>query len=151
MCWTLFIATDTPKNIEKITSSGTKLYLHTPSEDDMELLIPLFTKPYIYGVGINGGCACGFDFNMPAPADFEWYEAEDYLQLAAEKQPPEALLQFLRDHTKNESIELFSKWEAWDNFSIKNNVVKNILDICLETNYFGMEDQQFILFEQQSR
>jgi hypothetical protein len=150
MCWTLYIATDIPQKTGHFVPEITKLYLDTPVEDEMERLEPLFTKPHIYKIGWEASCACAFEWKMPQKFELEYFNEEDFATLEMEKQPPKALLQFLLANTKHQNVELFSKWEGWDTFFIKNKCVKDIRNVSLEMNYFGMEDQQFILFKQQT-
>jgi glutaredoxin-related protein len=150
MCWTLYIATDIPQKTGHFVPEITKLYLDTPVQDEMERLIPLFTKPHLYKVGSDTSCGCGFEWRMPQDFELEYFDEADFDTLKKEKQSPAALLEFLRVNTVHQSIELFSKWEGWDTFFIKNKCVRDIRNISLEMNYFGMEDQQFILFKQQT-
>jgi hypothetical protein len=83
MCYAVFIATSTPKQTGEFIADVTKLYLQLPDMEQTEALQSKFTLPYIYYVGSDTGCSCGFEFHSELYSDPEWQES---------KESPQALL-----------------------------------------------------------
>ena len=135
MCLCAYIGTDQKLEIGKFVQYKTLLYLEEPSEDELKGLRNKFTKKYIYYIGSETGCSCGFMYEEDEDLDEEDYSIES----------PKELIKFLKKIAEHENIEFYSCWESeWD-LPIKFNIELNVNDLTLE-NYFGPNQLEFITF-----
>jgi len=113
MCWYVYIATSAP--IEPLVwrlnpEEGHPPLLHfEPIPDDSELrdngMRALFQMPHLYYVGSSSGCSCHLAPNQDI--HHEW-------QVVA-SDSGKALLDFIREYTQREPLEMYMVWEdAWN-------------------------------------
>lgn len=138
MCFAVYIGTNQKQTTTTWTENETLLYLEELSKDD-EIVKTKFTKAYVYYVGADTGCSCGFAWDVE---DFNDPDEQD------DKKSPQKLIDFLDELTKTEDIEFYCCWEGDWNDPITKNIELDIKNIGLDKLYF-MEEKQFVLFKQQ--
>ncbi len=113
MCWYVYIATSAP--IEPLVwrlnpEEGPPPLLHfNPISDDPELrdnqVRALFQMPHLYYVGSSSGCSCDLAPNQ----DFDY---DTHQPIISNSDSGEALLDFIREYTLHEPLEMYMVWEA---------------------------------------
>jgi len=137
MCYAVFIATPAPLQTVEFIPAVTKLYLRLPNEKEMAGLGDKFTMPYIYYVGSDSKCSCGFQFYSWRFDDPEWQD----------KSSPSALLNLLNQLTISDDVEYYCCWDGDWNELIESTRVLNSHKITLENNYFELVEREHIRFE----
>ena len=140
MCFAVYIGTNEKQKTDDEWIKGqTEIYFQELSVDE-EVVKQKFTKPFIYYVGADTGCSCGFALDVE---NFDDPEQDN-------KKSPQKLINFIATQTKKEDIEFYCCWEGDWNEPVETSIKLNIIDISLDKNYFGLEEKQFILFKKQS-
>jgi hypothetical protein len=138
MCYAVFIATSTPLQTSEFIPDVTKLHLELPGDEELTSLKSKFTLPYIYYVGSDTQCSCGFEFHSWLFDDPEWQDS---------KASPQALLQLLNELTTTNDVEYYCCWDGdWDE-PIEHTRVLNSHEITLDKNYFELVEREYIRFE----
>jgi len=139
MCYAVFIATSTPQQTTEFVPDVTKLHLELPADKELAALKDKFTLPYIYYVGADTKCSCGFVFHSEYFDDPDWQDS---------KASPQALLDLLNDLTINESVEYYCCWDGdWAEPAEESRIL-NSRNIALDKNYFELIEREFILFKE---
>jgi len=139
MCFAAYIGTNQKQTLTTWKQSETLLYLENLSKDD-EVVKTKFSKSYVYYVGADTGCSCGFAWEVEYFNDPEEQER---------KKSPQKLIDFIRVLSEKESIEFYCCWEGdWDD-PIIEKIELDIRNISLDKLYF-MEEKQFVTFQRQS-
>ena len=139
MCFAAYIGTNQKQTLTTWKQSETLLYLENLSKDD-EVVKTKFSKSYVYYVGADTGCSCGFAWEVEYFNDPEEQER---------KKSPQKLIDFLRVLSEKESIEFYCCGEGdWDD-PIIEKIELDIRNISLDKLYF-MEEKQFVTFQRQS-
>lgn len=138
MCLAVYIGLDKPQQTGKWVEGETLLYFEELSEHDV-VIKEKFSKDYIYYVGADTGCSCGFDFNSQFFNDPE----EE-----VNKKSPQKLIDFITSQTKEGEVELYCCWEGDWSDPVQEVIAINITQIKLSDNYFGMKEKRLILFPQ---
>jgi hypothetical protein len=137
MCYTVFIATPTPQPTTEFVDGVSKLCLSVPDAGELERLAGKFTLPYVYHVGADGGCSCGFSFQSQFYDDPKWPDS---------KASPQALLDLLNELTTHTTVEYYCCWSGNEDGPIENRRRLNSREISLKENYFELEEDEFIWF-----
>jgi len=137
MCYAVFIAVSTSQQTSEFVPDVTKLYLEEPDSEQLSALSDKFTLPYIYYVGSDTKCSCGFQFYSELFNDPEWRD---------EKASPQALLDLLNQLTETSFVEFYCCWDGdWDE-PIEHRRILNSREITLEKNYFELVERELITF-----
>jgi hypothetical protein len=140
MCYCVYLGTDRQLELGKFVPEQTDIFFEQLSEDERTLR-PKFTKTNIYYVGSDTGCSCGLAFDS---ANF------DDPDEAINKKSPTRLIELLKEMTLTEDIEYYCCWEgSWD-LPTEHTQEIDIRDISLDKNYWGLTEQEFIKFKQQT-
>lgn len=139
MCLAVYIGTNQEQATSSWVQHETLLYLAELSEVD-EIVKTKFTKTYVYYVGAETGCSCGFAWEVEY---FNDPEEQEY------KKSPQQLIDFIATLTEKESIEFYSCWEGDWNEPVTKSLALDIRNIGLDKLYF-MEEKQFVLFNKQA-
>ncbi len=140
MCFAVYIGTNQKQTITSWKQDDTLLYLEELSKDD-EIVKTKFTKPFVYYVGADTGCSCGFAWEVE---NFDEPEEQD------NKKSPQALIDFITSQTKKEDIEFYCCWEGDWGDPVEQRIELDISDVRLDKYYF-MEEKRFVLFRQQMK
>jgi hypothetical protein len=140
MCFAVYIGSNQKLETSSWIENETVLNFQDLSNDD-EIVKGKFTKPYVYYVGADTGCSCGFaweveDFNDPDEQD--------------SKKSPQALIDFIKSQTRIEDIELYCCWEGDWSDPIGDKITIDIKDVSLDKYYF-MEEKRFVIFNRQQK
>ncbi|HEY4327482.1 MAG TPA: hypothetical protein VGN20_26090 [Mucilaginibacter sp.] len=138
MCYATFIATSTPLKTSEFIPNLTRLYLKIPDTDELIGLSDKFSLPFVYYVGSDTKCSCGFEFHSELFDDPEWQDS---------KASPQALLDLLNELTISHDVEYYCCWDGDWGEPIEHNRVLNSHYITLEKNYFELIEREFIKFE----
>lgn len=138
MCYAIFIATAKPQKAGKFIPDVTKLYLEEPDHEQLNALRQKFSLPYIYYVGSDTQCSCGFEFHSELFDDPEWQDS---------KASPQALLNLLNELTVNEAVEYYCCWDGDWNDPIEHTRILSSNTIALDKNYFELAEGELIKFE----
>ena len=137
MCYCVYIGTAEKQQVGSFVPEETDLYLEEFSADQEKGIRPKFKSPFIYYVGSDTNCSCGFAF------DSEEYNNPEEKE---NRKSPAKLLKFINERTDKEDLEFYCCWEGeWDD-PIENKVEMDIRSISLDKNYFGPVLKQFIIF-----
>jgi hypothetical protein len=136
MCFAVFIGTSKPQVTGTFIPNQTALYLLDLTEEETDGLKAKFTKPYLYYVGSDTSCSCGFDINYE---NFDPREKDD-------TKSPLALIEFIKARTQIEDLEFYCCWDGDWNEVIEERREIDIREVSLE-NYFGLIEREFILFK----
>lgn len=138
MCYAVFIATTTAQQTSEFLHGVTTLYLEEPDQEQLNALRHKFTLPYIYYVGSDTQCSCGFEFHSELFDDPEWQD---------NKASPQALLNLLNELTVSNPVEYFCCWDGdWDD-PVEHTRVLNSHNITLDKNFFELIEGELIRFE----
>lgn len=138
MCFAVYIGTNEKQATAVWEENETLLYFEELSQKD-ELVKAKFTKPFVYYVGANTGCSCGFAWEVENFDDPDEQEA---------KKSPQKLIEFITEQTKKEDVEFYCCWEGdWGN-PIIEKLELDIRNVSLDKFYF-MEERRFVLFRRQ--
>ena len=138
MCYAVFIATSQPQQVGVFIPGVTALYLEIPGDDELKALKDKFTLPYIYYVGSDTKCSCGFEFRSELFDDPEWQDS---------KASPQALLDLLNKLTLTGDVEYYCCWDGDWNEPIYCTQTLNSREIKLNENYFELIKGEMITFE----
>lgn len=139
MCYAVFIATAEPQQTGEFIPDSTTLYLKLPEDDELFALKDKFTMPYVYYIGSDTQCSCGFEFHSWLFNDPEWQDS---------KESPQALLKLLNQLTITNDVEYYCCWDGeWDE-PMEHTRVLNSHEITLEENYFELVEREYIRFEE---
>ena len=140
MCYAVFIAVSTRQKTSEFIPDVTKLYLEEPDSEQLNALSDKFTLPYIYYVGSDTKCSCGFEFHSELFNDQEWQDS---------KASAQALLDLLNKLTANNFVEFYCCWDGdWDE-PVEHRRILNSREITLAGNYFELVERGLIKFEAQ--
>lgn len=138
MCYAVFIAVSTPQQTNVFVPEVTKLYLGEPDSEQRNALRDKFTLPYIYYVGSDTQCSCGFEFHSELFNDPEWQDS---------KASPQALLDLLNNLTVSDFIEFYCCWDGdWGEPTDQTRTLISS-NIKLDNNYFELVEREYIRFE----
>ena len=147
MCYAVFIGTNIIQTTGTFIANQTDLYLEEPSQDELIGLRPKFTKTYLYYVGSYQGCSCGFSCDPTNLNDQE--TGNDKVEQIKAVRSVTALLSLIDKLTKQEDLEFYCCWEGDWKSPIEYRDQIDIRQIRLGTNYFGLTEKEFTLFNQQ--
>ena len=138
MCYAVFIATAIPQPTGAFVPDVTKLYLEVPGADELRALKNKFTLPYIYYVGSDTQCSCGFEFHSELFNDPERQDS---------KESPQALLDLINRLTLTDNVEYYCCWDGdWDE-PVEYTRKLNSSPVKLDENYFELVERELIIFE----
>ena len=137
MCFAVYIGTNEKQTTSAWKQDETVFYLEELKGD--EIVKEKFSKPFVYYVGADTGCSCGFAWEV------ENYEDPDEQD---NKKSPQALIDFITKRTKKEDIEFYCCWEGDWSDPIEEKIELDISDVGLDKYYF-MEEKRFVVFRQQ--
>lgn len=137
MCFAVYIGTNQKLTTSSWKQDETLLYLEELSKDD-EIVRGKFTKPFVYYVGADTGCSCGFAWEV---------ENYDDPNEQDNKKSPQALIDFIAEQTKKEDMEFYCCWEDDWSDPIEERIELDISDVGLDKYYF-MEEKRFVVFRQ---
>ena len=132
------IATSAPQKVGEFIDGVTKLFLALPSQKELAGVKGKFTLPYIYYVGSDTKCSCGFEFHSELFDDPEWQD---------HKGSPQALLDLLNELTVTTFAEYYCCWDGDWADPVEYNRTLNSRDVTLDKNYFELVEHEFIRFE----
>jgi hypothetical protein len=138
MCFAVYIGTNELVKTGTWVKHETILYFENLSADE-EPVKEKFSKPFIYYVGADTGCSCGFAWNVE---DFNNPQEQE------SKKSPQKLLDFINQQTKKEDVEFYCCWEGDWSDPIDEKIEISIKDVSLDKFYF-MEEKRFVVFKQQ--
>ena len=138
MCYAAYIGTTEKQTISAWKQGETLLYFEEISKED-EIVKTKFTKPFVYYVGADTGCSCGFAWEVENYNDPDEQDS---------KKSPQALIDFITTQTKKEALEFYCCWEGDWNDPIEEKIELDISDVSLNKYYF-MEEKRFVLFKRQ--
>ena len=138
MCLAVYIGLEEPQQTGNWVEGETLLYFEELSEEEV-IIRDKFSKSYIYYVGADTGCSCGFDFNSQYFNDPE---------VESNKKSPQKLIDFIASQTKKSEVELYCCWEGDWSYPVQETIEVDITQIALNNNYFGMQEKRFIRFHQ---
>ena len=139
MCFAVYIGTNKTQKTGEWIQDETILYFENLSTDE-ESIREKFSNPFVYYVGADTGCSCGFAWEVEDFNDPEEQES---------KKSPQTLIDFIKEQTKEEEIEFYCCWEGDWNDPIEEKIEININDVSLDKYYF-MEEKRFVVFSQQT-
>jgi hypothetical protein len=137
MCYAVFIAVSTSQQTNVFVPDVTTLYLEEPDIEKLNALSDKFTLPYIYYVGSDTQCSCGFEFHSELFNDPEWQDS---------KASPQALLDLLDQLTVNHFVEVYCCWDGDWYEPVEHRRILNCRGITLEKNYFALIERELITF-----
>ena len=126
MCYAVFIAVSTPQQTNAFVPDVTKLYLEKADSEQLIALSDKFTLPYIYYVGSDAKCSCGFKFHSELINDPEWQDS---------KASPQALLDLLNKLTAGNFVEFYCCWDGDWGEPVEYRRILNSREITLEKNF----------------
>ena len=138
MCYAVFIATSTPQQTTEFVPDVTKLHLELPADKELMALKDKFTLPYIYYVGSDTKCSCGFEIHSEYFDDPDWEDR---------KASPQALLDLLNELTTKQAVEYYCCWDGDWAEPIDESRSLNAREITLDKNYFELIEREFIQFK----
>jgi hypothetical protein len=139
MCYCAYIGTTEEQPLGKFVANETDIFFEKLSDDELAGVRPKMQNPFLYYVGSDTGCSCGLAY------DSEEFNEPDELD---NKKSPQKLIDFIKERTKKEDLELYCCWEGdWDD-PVEESIEIDINDISLDKNYFGMVEHRYIKFKQ---
>lgn len=138
MCFAVYIGTNEKQTTSTWKQDETLLYLEELKGD--EIVKEKFSKPFVYYVGADTGCSCGFAWEVE---NFDDPDEQD------NKKSPQALIDFIATQTKKEDLEFYCCWEGDWGDPIIEKIELNISDVSLDKYYF-MEEKRFVTFKKQT-
>ena len=139
MCFAVYIGTNEKQTTTVWKENETLFYFEELTKDD-EIVRTKFSKPYVYYVGADTGCSCGFAWEVECFNDPEEEES---------KKSPQKLIDFISTQTKKEDLEFYCCWEGDWNEPVNEKLELEIKNVSLDKYYF-MKEKRFVLFIQQA-
>ena len=137
MCFAVYIGTNEKQITSTWKQDETLLYFEELKDD--EIVRSKFSKPFVYYVGADTGCSCGFAWEV------ENYDDPDEQD---NKKSPQALIDLIRTQTKKGDLEFYCCWEGDWSDPIEERIELDITDVGLDKYYF-MKEKVFVIFRQQ--
>jgi hypothetical protein len=141
MCYAVYIGTTEKQQLGKFVAEKTELFFEELSADELEGIRPKIKNPFLYYVGSDTGCSCGFAYESE---NFNDPEEQDT------KKSPQKLIDFIKERTTKEDLEFYCCWEGDWKDPIEESIEININDISLDKNYFELLEKRYIKFPRQT-
>ncbi len=140
MCYAVYIGTDTPQPTSEWEKDNRNIYIKDLIERDFPVRTN-FSKPFIYYVGSNLGCGCGFFPNGPLYPD----DGEDMQRFEKAKRSLKALVAFIEENLATaETVEVFVTWEGRQSEPPTRRRTLSPNELCANPEPFGEEGQLMV-------
>ena len=147
MCLEVFVAADNPLPVIPLDPAAPALCMDE-LRPGTEIVRTQFSKPFVYDIGVDGGCACALqrtEYELAVLSDPAWTEdTKAEVRAAAEerREPAAQLYAFLAEAVREAGpIELFTCWSGdWATEPVSRQTVTLA---HFHDPLFGFEEKQF--------